>query len=252
MQTRSGMSMVQGVVSLVVVVAVIGAVMFFLSDPFRTKTKAAYRSFAEWTPENIAKDPLNYLNFCEEQTQAAILKLKAGEIAIGQKQGQVSAMLAENKNKVELGEKALTELKAAFRAAETGSKWPIAWRGMSLDQDQAKRQILKFAGEVKSKGELIRKLEAAVAQLKAQTGKVQETRDRANEQLSQIAASREMLKVQQITDDLKNNLVAMKTVIQSSVLGAVAAEPGTISLDDLAASSEASVDETEFSKIMAQ
>lgn len=250
MKNKSGFSAVQVIVTLAVVVVAIGAVAYFLSDPFRTRTQEAYKGFAEWTPENIAKDPVNYLNFCETETQQAIIKLKASEIAIAQKQGQIEGMLTDNRNKVELGKQALTELKEVYRKAETDKQWPVAWRSLSLTQETCKRQILKFAGEIQSKTALVTKLDAAVAQLKAQTGKVQEARDRAGEQLTQIATSREMLKVQQITDELKNSLVSIKTVIQTSVLGVAATEPGTISLDDLAKTSEATVDEAAFSKIM--
>lgn len=247
---RSGMSVVGIVVALLVAAGVAFVVVYMISAPMRTRTNAAYKNFAEWTPDNIAKDPVNYLNFCEAETQTAIQKLKASEIAIAQKRAQVEGMLQDNQNKVALGQKALDELKGLYKQADAAKQWPMTWRSAALDQDACKRQIVKFAGELRSKSDLIKKLGAATDQLKAQSGKVLEARDKAQEQLTQIATSREMLKVQQITDDLKDNLVAMKSVLQTSVLGVAAAEPGTISLDDLAATSEASVDETEFANIM--
>lgn len=250
MRARAGFGLVQVVVGVLLVALVVGAAAYFLSDVFRTKADVAYAGFAKWTPENIAKDPVNYLNFCEAQTQGAIIKLKASEIAIAQKRGQIEHMLAENRNKVTLGRQALAELKTLFRQADTNQAWTAAWRGVALDADQCKRQILKFAGEIKSKDALIVKLDAATQQLKAQVVKVQEARDRAGEQLAQITTSREMLKVQQITDELTQNLLSIRTVIETSVLGVAASEPGTISLDDLAATQATSVDESEFARIM--
>lgn len=249
---RSGMSAVGVIAVVAVIAAVVFGFMYFGSDVFRTKANVAYKDFAEWTPDNIAKDPVNYLNFCEQQTQGAILKLKGSEIAIAQKRTQIEGMLEDNKAKVDTGTKALAELKDAYKKAEPANSFPVTWAGTSLDKEQSKRQILKLAGEIKSKSNLIGKLGAAVDQLKVQSGKVQEARDKAQDQLTQIATSREMLKVQQITDELKNSLVAMKGVLQTSVLGVAASEPGTISLDDLAAKSATSVNEEEFAKIMQQ
>lgn len=249
---RSGMSAVGVIAVIAVLAAVVIGFMYFGSDVQRTKMNEAYKDFAQWTPENIAKDPVNYLNFCEEQTKGAVLKLKASEIAIASKRAQIEGMLEDNKSKVDTGTKALAELKDAYKKADPANAFPIAWRGTSLDKEQSKRQILKLAGEIKSKSDLLGKLAAAVEQLKAQSGKVQEARDKAQDQLTQIATSREMLKVQQITDELKSSLVNMKSVLQTSVLGVAATEPGTISLDDLAASSAAAVNEDEFAKIMQQ
>ena len=45
-------------IGLLLIVAI--AAVYLSSDVFRTKADAAYRQFAEWTPENIAKNPLGY------------------------------------------------------------------------------------------------------------------------------------------------------------------------------------------------
>lgn len=252
MMAKRGLSAVGIVVVIVVLAVVVAAGLFFFSDVWRTKMKGAYTQFADWTPENIAKDPGNYLNFCEEQTKKALEKLKASEIAIAQKKSKLDSMREDAQNKVSQGDKALDELKVIYRKADADKKWPATWRTSTLDQDQCKRQVVRLDRDIRSKGDLLKKLEGAVAQLNAQTNKVQEARDKANEQLAKISTNREVLKVQQITDDLKNSLVAMKGIIETSVVGAAGAGTGTLSLDDLAAQSEAAVNEGEFSKIMGQ
>ena len=52
----------QLVIGAVALVVILGGIIFYLSDPFSTRVKAGYKQFTEWTPENIAKDPVNYLN----------------------------------------------------------------------------------------------------------------------------------------------------------------------------------------------
>lgn len=240
-----------GIAGVVVVIAVIGlAVAYFGSDVFRTKANAQLTQFTQWTPENIAADPLNYLNFCEEKAKAALKKCDASKIAIAQKKAQIEGMLKDAKDKSSIGTKALDELKVLYKDADEKSAFPITWRTASLDKDAAKRQIIKLAGQIKSKNDLSKKLDGAVTQLQTQSKKLAEAKDSAEDQLVKIATNREMLKVQQITDNLKNDLVAMKGALETSIVGIENAEPGSISLDDLAAQSETTVDDSEFLKIM--
>ena len=246
-QNRTGLSTVGIIVGLVVLAGLVFGGLYFYSDVFHTKANAAYDQFA---PENIAKDPVNYLNFCEEQTKAAVTKLKASEIAIAQKKASIQTMVDDAKSKVAGGKVALDELKAIYVKADADKKWPTTWRNQTMEQEPCKRQIVKFDREIRGKEDLLKKLAAAVAQLDVQSNKVQEARDKAGDQLAKITTSREMLKVQQITDDLKNNLVAMKGVIETSVVGVASGETGSLSLDDLAKQSQTAVDDGEFNKIM--
>ena len=249
MTSRRGLSTVGVIVAIVAVVIVIGVAVYFISAPARTKMKDAYAQFAEWTPENIAKDPKGYLSFCEEKTNEAIQKCKASKIAISAQQAKLEQMRQDTEDKLKVGEKALEELKDLYRKAETDKKWPLTWQGKGLEQEQAKRQVLRLAGEIESKTKLSKEYKAAGDQLRVQLTKVDDAFDRANEQLSKIKVNREKLAVQQITDDLKNNLVAMKSAIQTTIVD-VDSQGGTLSLDDLAARSEAAVDDSKFDEIM--
>jgi len=246
---RNGLSNIGIIVAVVIVIAAIGIGVYFTSDVYRTKVNAAADQFAHWTPENIAKDPVNYLNFCETQTKAAVEKLKASEISVAQKLGSIEDKQKDAKEKIAIGTKALDGLKETYRKTDANS-WPITWNDQKLDQNDAKLQIVRLDHDIRNRTELVAKYDSAVTQLRAQQGKIAEARDKAKDQLAKIETNREMLKVQQITDDLKNNLVAMKGVIETSVVGAASSNTGAISLDDLAAKSASTVNDNEFNKIM--
>ena len=66
------------VIITVVIAAVVGGLYMF-SDVFRTKANTQLTQWTEWTPENIAADPVNYLNFAEEQAKATLTKLEAAQ-----------------------------------------------------------------------------------------------------------------------------------------------------------------------------
>jgi hypothetical protein len=250
---RHGFSFVAIVVGLVVLVGLVMGGLYMFSDVFKTKMDTAYEGFAKWTPENIAKDPVNYLNFCEAQTNKAVEKLKASEIAIAQKKAKLEGMEKDAEDKLAIGKKALGELRVAYIEANAAGSFPVKWAGTTLDKEQCKRQIIRTAGEIKSKEDLAKMYADAGKQLQVQAEKVGEAKDQAGTQLAKIATNREMLKVQSITDDLKNQLVSMKGVLETSVVAVSTSNAGgSISLDDLAAKSATTVDESKFDEIMKQ
>jgi len=232
---------------IVAIVVAVGAAAYFLSDPFRTKADAAYDQFSKWTPENIAKDPENYLNFCEKQAEQALVKLKASQISIAQNQASLGARQKATAEKITLGNKALDELKQLYKGAE--GKFPISWNGRSLDENATKTQIINFSREVEAAGKLQATVEAGLKKLEAQVSKVQEAKSEADQQISQIKTSREMLKVQKITDDLSKQLMNIGSALQGT-LATVSDTTGPITLDQLKAESATTVNEDEFNKIM--
>lgn len=241
------------IVGIVAVLAVVGVGAYLLSSPFRTKTNEAYRQFSEWTPENIAKDPVNYLNFAEAQAKQALEKLKASEIAIAQKKATLEGMKADAQAKIDAGGKALDELKALYKQAAAEGSWPAPWRGEDRDEAWMKKQIVALHKDVQAKQQVLKTVTHGLGQLEAQQGKILEQRSTTQQQLAEIATNREMLKVQQITDDLKNQLVEMKGALQATVATVGSTSPDEIlTTDALVATQPATVDDDEFAQILGE
>ena len=249
------MSRQNGSTKIIVTVAVVAvaalAVYYFTSDVGRTRITEAGKQYAQWTPENIAKDPENYLSFCEQECNAALLKLKASEIEIAQNRGSLESMAAAAKNKVAAGAKGLTELKAAYKQAETEAKFPFTWNGKSYAQDAAKRDIVSLFRQVEAQKSVAAKAEAGVQRLDGQVARIQEGRAKAQEQLQEIATSRSLLKVNKITEDLTRRLTSIGAAVQSTV-GIATDSSAPVSIDQLADQQATVVDDGEFSKIMGQ
>jgi hypothetical protein len=237
------------VVSVLLLVVAGLAIYYFTSDVGRARISEAGKQYAQWTPENIAKDPENYLAFCEQECNAALLKLKASEIEIAQNRGSLEAMVTAAKNKVSVGEKGLVELKAAYTEAETSAKFPFTWNGKSYTQDVAKRDIVSLFRQVEAQRTLASKATAGVQRLDGQVARIQEGRAKAQEQLQEIATSRSMLKVNKITEDLTKRLTSIGAAVQSTV-GIATDTSAPVSIDQLATQQATAIDEGEFSKIM--
>ncbi len=248
-QSKAGA--VRIVVAVVVVLVAAIGVAYFTSDVWRTRIDAAADQYAHWTPENIAKDPENYLDFCEKEANRALVGLKASEISLAQNRASLGNTLGEAKSKIQLGAKALGELKNLYTQGEAGGSWPLSWQGRSLDADGAKRQIVALHRQVAGQENLLAKVEAGLRKVDVQLGKVLEARTETQNQLAEIRTSREILKVEKLTDELTDRLASIKGVLQATI-GSVGGSEGPVTLEELAEQSALVVDDMEFNEIMAE
>lgn len=234
---------------LVVALAVLAGLYFF-SDVFRTKAKGAWKEFAEWTPQNIAEDPVGYLDFAEERAKDTQVKLRASEISLGQRKGKLESMKEEAARKVAAGTKALDELRAAYKAAEAGGAWPVEWNGVKRDKDWTKQQIMKLHGEVTGQSGLLDKLTAGLQALQTESRKVDAMKAQLEQQLQTIATNRELVKADEISKDVKDQLVSMKGILESTVANVGTTGSSLVSLEELASQAAAQVDDAEFEKVL--
>lgn len=241
-----GTNMIVGIIALVVV---IGLGAYLASDVFKTKVDSNLEQLTKWTPENIAKDPVNYLNFCEKQAKDAIQQLKADRISIAQSKGKLDGMKNKAQDRVDAGEKYLTNAKAAYKAADAASAWPIDFDGAKRDKEYMKSAIVKINKETETQKMVLGKANEGLKKLEAQAAKIEKAQSDSETQLTDIAANRELLKVNKLTDDLKDRLVNMKGAVQG-VLDVIGDNKTSMpSLADLSADTKA-VDNAEFDKIM--
>lgn len=236
------------VIGVVVVIAIAAVAWYFVSDPFRTRVKTTFDDLTKWTPENIAKNPVLYLNFCEEQAKKAIEKLKVSEISVQQSLARLESTRDDTKRKIDTGSKALDELRDIYNQSATVA-WPVSWRGTTFNESDFKLQARRLDREVRSAEQLHKTVESGIAQLKNQITRIKEAKLQAEEQLATIASKREMLKVQAITDDLTRQLVDLKGMLQSTVVTADQTSK-VLSLAELTEAQTHTVSDTEFDALM--
>ena len=249
-QSESGFVKIALAIVLLAVAAV--AVYYFTSDVGQTRIDAAHKEYAKWTPKNIAKDPENYLNFCEKQCEKALVDLKASGIEIAQKRGEIKKMAEDAKTAAKAGEKLLGELKAAYSAAEESEKFPFSVAslpGKSFDQENARREIVSVHKQTESKKQLMLNAEAGLKQLDVNESKISDGRIQLQQQMQEITTSRTTLKISKITDELSVRLASIGGAIQATV-GITTDASAPISLDSLVKQQAGEVDSDEFAKIM--
>jgi hypothetical protein len=235
-------------IGLLLIVAI--AAVYLSSDVFRSKADAAYRQFAEWTPENIAKDPLGYLDFCEAETKAALEKLKATKIEIAQNRVQLQDTQANSEKLIALGDKKIRELLLRYELAEETGQWPLEWSGSKLDKPAADRQLTKLDRDITGQKEIAKAAANGLVQLDKESARVDELTTKAREQLDTLKVKRQTVKIQQISDSLRDQLVNIGAMVRTTVEEADSpTEP--ISLEELAEREEPQAEENVYERVRA-
>jgi hypothetical protein len=239
------------IIGIIAAVLVVGAVVFYISDPFQSRMKEKYNQLTTWTPENIAKDPKGYLDFCQQQTEKAMQDLKADKIRLAQSRGRLQEMRDAAGKQVSAGESALKELVPQYKDQAQSETVSISWRGSTLNKDQAKKQISTLARQVENQKNLKTKAEAGLRKLDGEASKIDDLETKAKEQLAEIDYNRQLLAANKLTDDLKTRLVNMQAAVAATV-NAAASEDGTKSLSEVTNETATQVDETSLDKTLEQ
>lgn len=241
-----GMGAAIGIIAAIIIV---GGIAFYISDPFNTWTKGKYKELTEWTPQNIADNPVAYLDFVEDKTKQAVQELKGDRVAVEMKRGEFNQMKETAANKVRQGEALLAKLKDTYEQTSGSPTATVVWEGQNRDVNWLKTQIMTIYKQTETQKNVLSRVEGGLKTLDAQVVKIDKAQGEATAQLAEIAANRELLKVQQLTQGLQDRLVAMKGAVQG-VMAVAGESADSLSLDRLATESSASVDEAEFEKIM--
>ena len=243
--------MIQLIIGGIGIIASAGFIAYKTSDVWRTKIRKMGDGYAKWTPENIVKWPREYLDFCADEARKMMESLKASDIAIAQNKAGLDLKLATADKQIHYGAKALEELKTLYRAATAkGKAWKdIAWEGVTLDREAAKRHILSLDSQIKSVTVLKNTLEGAIGTMAAQTVKVHESMTDLTSQMAEIAVNREILNVNALSGQMAQKMSSIKGVLQSTA-GVISKTGGIVTLETLAESRAERIDDSAFDAIM--
>jgi hypothetical protein len=226
------------------------ATVYVLSAPSRTRIDHAYREFSTWTPDQISRDPVGYIEYCEQQTLGAIQKLKGRQIAAAQLRGEWLDQKRVAGERLAAGAKALVELKPLYRAAEAANKWPVNWHDREGNRDQTRKQIVKLHQETRREQARERQYGTGIHDLESFEERVRDLLEQANSQLEDIRFKREQLQVEKINEEQLRAFSGMNAVIETLV--SKSDEMGSVNLTRLVSESRSIVPEEEFGRIMAE
>lgn len=132
------------VISLVAVVAVIAAGLFYYSPAFRTNAITAAESIGQWTPEAIEKNKIGYTQFVETKLKKDLKTFQDVRKALTRQMEVNSKLLAEKTKLLQEGRKLLDQ----FAEATLSGEFPAELHGKTYTETQLKNQIALTKAQV--------------------------------------------------------------------------------------------------------
>ena len=237
-------------VAIVLALLLVGiGVYYVVSVPFKARIDEAISQTTEWTAENIAERPEDYIRWAIRESESVLESTKAREVAIAQLEGTWQARAEQLADASRVGAEALDELKQLYRDAEASGNWEIEWRNRQVNsENDLKRQIIALHNEVEHNDALQEQYQEGVQRLSNMKEKVKDVRFKAQETIKNLQYALEETKLQEADATFDEDLVAINSTID--VLRSENTEIGTVDLDTLVKEEEATVDDAVFAEIM--
>lgn len=237
-------------VAIVLALVLVGiGIYYVMSDPFKAKVDEAISQTTEWTPENIADRPQDYIRWATTESQQVLESTKAREVAIAQLEGTWQARAEQLADASRVGQEALGELKQLYRDAEASGNWEVEWRNRTVSgENDLKRQIIALHNEIEQNEALHEQYQEGVQRLANMKEKVKDVRFKAQETIKNLQYALEEAKLEEADATFDEDLVAINSTLD--VLRSESTEIGTVDLDTLVKEEEATVDEAAFAEIM--
>jgi len=225
--------------------------LYFFSDVFRSKIDRQITELTEWTTDNIAEDPLGYLQFCENETKDAKEGLISQERALDRKRTELLARRDQAQARIDAGDPALDQLVELYQGAQTSGEWPVQFNGSDLDEATVREQIIATNDQLISERGVLEACDARMGEIDGMLATVRESKRDADRTLQQIATNRDIIEIDELSEGTVEEFASLGRDVESVMtVRNAGTSPELFSLDDLVAEAEADVRDQEFESIL--
>jgi hypothetical protein len=243
-----GSGLIVGIIALVVVAAI---VFYFISDPFKAKVNEQVRQATKWTPENIQKDPVGYLQWALDECNSSKDMLEAREIGLRSQLKKFEMAHQEKSAQLANDTKLVEEAKDAYTKASGGGGWPVEFRGRNIDEATMKRLIVEGARRRDQFAKQVDTYAMARGKVEKKLAQVQKMLDDVRLLRTKLESDIEIAKVNKTVDGIEGITDQLTDIISTS--HALAAQESDMNLlDELSTPTADQALEDDFTAIMGE
>lgn len=206
--------------------------------------KERIRQNREWTPENKAKYPLEYLQSQIEEIDKAIDVLNAQKVIHLQNQANYKIKVNTAKDVIVQNEKTIAEIQSAVQASKTAGIEVIQVNGLTMTKDETARIFSLAKTKLESTKERLHNYEVALARV---TKDVKINAEKLNDAVigkEKLLSAIDQVKTQRETQKLEDVNISVDVTLASLGIS----DSTEVTLDDIQDSSRGSSAESEAYK----
>lgn len=233
------------------VVFAVGAVALFyvISGPFQAQVDQTIQQKTEWTPQNIQKNPGQYLFHSKNEAKDARDSLSASLIDLAQQRARLQSQFLSNQTELDNVGRLLPSLVSAYHESEDANLWPARIGETLLTERELKGRIMEADDRYQRAKENSQRLSQQLAQLSSREEQVREKIREVDLVITRIDAAAEELETRAALESIERierDLGAIVSVAQ--VLEEISRDAG--SLDALMEQQVVADDDERFRAIL--
>jgi hypothetical protein len=194
LERKSGIS----TVGIILILAVLGMVGYFVSPYFQAKVRVGWENLAEWTPERIQEEPDLYLKFAIQKCDETIETLKTSELTIRERQIECSRKLSEKQAEAKVHGQAVTNAKNSSPGEVTPEK---------------KLKVVRAHRKVQNLNKLIKVYQKNEVKLDAALKELIKERDTTAQLKEELKTNLEIVKVEQVTAEITGTKQSLRSIM---------------------------------------
>jgi len=206
------------------------------------------RQDAQWTSENIQKEPVLYLQSAIAECDKIAQRLDTQALSLGTKKNQSSREVTAQAAECIIYQKFLETAKIKYREMSASKAWPTVMNGVTLTEDQLKRKIVEAHQKTEACSTLGNVHQQNVIKLERKLAEIEQKQQEVIDLKRKLSLDMEVVKVKKAINDIdgiKDTVNAMMDISNAIVTG-----KGDPSLEDLAMPTVSAKVDSEFEKIM--
>jgi hypothetical protein len=200
-------------IGIVVAVAAIGAVAYFVFPGIRATIDDAYDKHAGWTPEARKKDPVGFINHSIEKLDANIAKFEDIRIEVRTGKANLEKMKGENEQKIKFNSNQLAEFKAAFKTASDANKWPVDVAGRKYSENELRSQVELFLSEKETFANVATQLEQSCKSMESKEFELVNRITDSKSKLALLKTQKEIVRANELTAESEKLLAEVNDVL---------------------------------------
>jgi len=225
------------------------AIFYVVSDPFQARVDQVVEQKTQWTPQNIQKNPQQYLLHSKQEARNARDSLSASLIDLAQQRARLQSQFITNQTELDGLNQLLPILISSYQESEDTDHWPAKVGETLLTERELRARILEADGRYQRSGENNQRLSRQLSQLSSREEQVREKIREVNLVIGRIDAASEDLETRaalEAVERIDRDLGAIISVAQ--VLEEISRDPG--SLDALIEQQAVTDDNVRFRAIL--
>jgi hypothetical protein len=202
------------IIGIVVALAAIGALVYWLSPSLRAKADKYYDEKFGWTAEARRKNPVGFIDYSIGKLDSNLTKFGEIRNELRGALDEIQGIRRKNAANVAFADKELGSFKDAYKDAVGGKGWPVTLAGQSYSESDLKQQVEVFLKQKASFEASVTQLDGTIKNLESKQSDIVVRITETKTNLDLLKNQRAIVRADSLTAETEKMMASVNEVIR--------------------------------------